>query len=222
LNNSKYKSKVAAVIPFYNEKDFIYDVVLQTLYFVDRVFAVDDGSNDGSKKLIENINGVEIISLNSNHGKGYALQMGFNECLKYGYDFIVTLDGDNQHKPDLIPIFLEQIKHFNLVIGNRLSDTAKMPLQRIFSNRITSFFLSIKTGQKIIDSQCGYRIYKREVLQKIKTFSSGYEAESEMIIYSARAGFKIGFVNIPTIYGNEKSKMNPLQAIIGFIRILNK
>ena len=43
-----------------------------------------------------------------------------------------------------------------------------------------------------------------------------------MIIYTARAGFKIGFVNIPTIYGNEKSKMNPAEAILGFTKILFK
>ena len=73
-----------------------------------------------------------------------------------------------------------------------------------------------------MDSQCGYRAYNINVLKKIKSFTLGYEAESEMIIYAARAGFKIGFINISTIYGNEKSKMNPVKAILGFIKILFK
>ncbi len=97
-----------------------------------------------------------------------------------------------------------------------------MPIQRILSNRITSSLLSIKTGQKISDSQCGFRGYKAAVLKNVNSYSSGYEAESEMIIYASRADFKIGFVNIPTIYGNEKSKMNPVEAILGFIKILFK
>jgi len=95
-----------------------------------------------------------------------------------------------------------------------------MPFQRKMSNKLTSFLLSKKTGMKIIDSQCGFRAFRRVVLQKVQTRCNGYEAESEIIILIARAGFKIGFVDIPTIYGNEKSKMNPLKAILGFIKVL--
>ena len=98
--------------------------------------------------------------------------------------------------------------------------TKDMPFQRILSNKITSALLTIKTGQQIIDSQCGYRAYKIDLLKEVKSYSFGYEAESEMIIYSARANYKIGWVDISTIYGNEKSKMNPVNAILGFIKIL--
>lgn len=95
-----------------------------------------------------------------------------------------------------------------------------MPKQRILSNRLTSFLLSKKTGIKIVDSQCGFRAFKTEVLKKVKTRSNGYEAESEIIILAARAGFKIGFVEVPTIYGNETSKMNPFKTIFGFAKVL--
>jgi len=106
------------------------------------------------------------------------------------------------------------------VIGNRLNDLEKMPLQRIVSNKLTSLLLTLKTGQRIVDSQCGFRVYKSNVLKTIKTFSFGFEAESEMIVYASRFGYKIGFVDIPTVYGQEKSKMNSIKAIIGFIKIL--
>ncbi len=95
-----------------------------------------------------------------------------------------------------------------------------MPIQRRLSNKLTSLLLSIKTGQKIIDSQCGFRAYKSEVIKNIKTNFPGFEAESEMIIKAARKGYKIGFVDITTIYGDEKSKMKPVRAIIGFLRVL--
>jgi hypothetical protein len=97
-----------------------------------------------------------------------------------------------------------------------------MPIQRIISNKITSFLLSVKTGQNIFDSQCGYRAYNINVLKLIKTFTFGYEAESEILISAAKKDFKIGFVKIPTIYGNEKSKMNSFSAILGFIKVLLK
>jgi glycosyltransferase involved in cell wall biosynthesis len=222
LNSLNQKPKVCAVIPFYNENDFLFDVVSETLNFVDEVIAVNDGSSDGSEKTINNLERVQVILLNHNYGKGYALQVGFNECIQQNFDIIITLDADKQHNPAFIPEFISQLNYFDIVIGNRLNDTKDMPIQRILSNKITSSLLSIKTGQKILDSQCGYRGHKVDVLKKIKTFSLGYEAESEMIIYASRAGFKIGSVNISTIYGNEKSKMNPVKAIVGFIKILFK
>jgi hypothetical protein len=95
-----------------------------------------------------------------------------------------------------------------------------MPIQRKLSNKLTSFFLTVKTGQNILDSQCGYRAYRAEVLRKVKTNLLGFEAESEILVKASKKGFKIGFVDIPTIYGNEKSKMRPFQAIFGFLRVL--
>jgi glycosyltransferase involved in cell wall biosynthesis len=222
LTSLNPKSKICAVIPFYNEKDFILNVVRETLNYVDKVIAVNDGSTDLSENQIVNLENVYVLNLNSNKGKGRALQAGFDECTKTNFNFIVTIDGDNQHDPKYIPEFIKKLNDFDIVIGNRLTDTKSMPLQRIISNKLTSFFLSLKTGQNILDSQCGFRAYKKEVLQNVRTSYSGYEAESEILIYAARKGFKIGFANIPTLYGDEKSKMNPVAAIVGFIKVLFK
>lgn len=222
MNSSNQKTKVCAVIPFYNEKDFLFDVVSETLAFVDKIIAVNDGSSDGSENQINNLERVQVLSLDRNYGKGYALQIGFDEIIKQNFNAVVTLDADKQHNPAFIPKFIFQLNRFELVIGNRLNDIKEMPIQRILSNKLTSLLLSLKTGQKVLDSQCGYRAYNTNVLTKVRSSALGYEAESEMIIYAARAGFKIGFVDISTIYGNEKSKMNPVKAILGFIKILFK
>ena len=80
MNRLNQKVKVCAVIPFYNEKNFLFDVVSETLNFVDFIIAVNDGSSDGSEKTIVNLDRVQVISLNRNYGKGYAMQVGFNEC----------------------------------------------------------------------------------------------------------------------------------------------
>ena len=125
-----------------------------------------------------------------------------------------------QHNPKSIPALLSGLDNFDLVVGNRLKDLSGMPFQRIMSNKLTSFLLSKKTGMKIIDSQCGFRAFSRKVLLNVQSRSNGYEAESEIIILATRAGFKIGFVEVQTIYGNEKSKLNPVKAIIGFIKVL--
>lgn len=222
MNSSNQKNKICAVIPFYNEEKFIYKVIKDTIQYVDQVFAVDDGSTDNSALIISKLARVKIIKLQNNYGKGYALQKGFDNAINQNFDIVITLDADGQHEPQFIPDFLRCLENFDLCIGNRLNETNQMPLQRIASNKITSFLLSVKLNQKIFDSQCGFRAFKIYVLKNIRTNESGYEAESELLIKAAKKGYKIGSVDISTIYGSEKSKIKPVKAITGFIKILFK
>lgn len=222
MNNLESKIKICAVIPFYNEEKFVLNIVLKTLEYVDCVIAVNDGSTDNSENLIKDLKDVLIISSKVNKGKGFSLQSGFNKAIELNCDIVITLDADNQHNPELIPEFINASEDFDIVIGNRLDDIKNMPFMRILSNKVTSFLLSAKTKQKIYDSQCGFRAIKSNVLKKVRTTFKGFEAESEMIVIASRCGFRIGFVGIPTIYANEKSKMKSLQAIKGFLRVILK
>lgn len=220
LKATRNKSfQICAVIPFYNEKETLGKILNETLNYVDVIYAINDGSDD--KWIYEqNSDRVYFINLKRNLGKGKALSEGFNAAIEGEIDVIVTLDADLQHDPKYIPNLVEGLKSYDLVIGNRLNNLRGMPIQRKISNKLTSFLLSVKTGQEIIDSQCGFRAYRLKVIRNIQTSYPGFEAESEMIIKAAKNGYKIGFVDVPTIYENEKSKMKPIQAIIGFLRVL--
>jgi glycosyltransferase involved in cell wall biosynthesis len=157
--------------------------------------------NDGfSNDAIEESK-VKFINLDKNYGKGKALSVGFDEAVSAGFNYVVTLDSDLQHEPKYIPKLIEGLQSFDIVIGNRLKNLKGMPIQRRLSNKLTSFFLTVKTGQNILDSQCGYRAFQAEVLKVVKTNFLGFEAESEILIEAAKKGFRIGFVDIPTIYG---------------------
>ena len=220
MNKSKVQNKICAVIPFYNEEKTISEIINRTLQYVDKIIAVNDGSTDNSKQKINDVQNVIVIDYEKNYGKGFALNKGFEKALELGYDTVVTLDSDLQHDPVFILDLLREIENYGIVIGNRLNNLADMPLQRRLSNKITSFLLSVKTGQKILDSQSGFRAIRSDVLRVVKTRKHGYEAESEQIILAARKGFKIGFVNTSTIYGNEKSKIKPVKTILAFIKTL--
>ncbi|HSW54565.1 MAG TPA: glycosyltransferase family 2 protein [Ignavibacteriaceae bacterium] len=224
MSNSKDINKitkpVCAVIPFFNEKETLNLVLDETLKYVSYIFAVNDGSNDDTYQIEREKSELEIIDINKNYGKGKALRVGFEAAISSGYEIVVTLDADLQHEPKYIPRLIEGLQSFDIVIGNRLKNLKDMPIQRRLSNKLTSFFLTLKTGQNILDSQCGYRAFRTEVLKEVKTNYLGFEAESEILVKAAKKGFKIGFVDIPTIYGNEKSKMRPVQAIVGFLRVL--
>ena len=125
-----------------------------------------------------------------------------------------------QHPPEEIPKFLEALSFYDVVIGNRLNDLSQMPVQRILSNKLSSGLLSLKAKRKIYDSQCGYRGFRTKILSSILPHFTGYEAESEMIILAARENYKLGFVSIPTIYGEEKSNVRPFNIMAGFIKTL--
>ena len=217
---SKSSNKIAAVIPFFNEKDTINRIVQSTVNYVNTVIAVDDGSTDNSSENITLLDNVTVIRNETNRGKGFALRKGFSYAVENGSETIITLDADLQHNPDEIPLLCSKLNEYPIVIGNRLNNVSAMPLQRRLSNKITSFLLSIKTGQKVLDSQSGFRAYRSEVIKNITTTKDGYEAESEILIKAARNGYRIGFADISTIYGDEISKMNPVTSTIGFIKLL--
>jgi len=226
LSNSKDRNKspgsVCAVIPFYNEKNTLSKLVEETGNYVQFIFAVNDGSTDSDYQEERKYSKVRFIDLGKNFGKGKALSEGFEAAISEGFKIIITIDADLQHDPEFIPKLIEGLNEYDVVVGNRLKNLTGMPLQRRLSNKLTSFFLSNKTGQQIIDSQCGFRAYSAQVLKEIQTVYYGFEAESEILIEAARKGFKIGFVDVPTIYGAGKSKMRPVQAIIGFIKVILK
>ncbi len=220
MNNLENKNKIAAVIPFFNENRTINQIVNNTLQYVDCVIAVDDGSTDDSFSKIPEKKNITLLKFKENRGKGFALREGLSEGVKKGYTQLITIDADLQHKPEEIPLLIHELNNFDIVIGNRLNNLVNMPLHRRMSNKITSFLLSMKTGQKIIDSQCGFRAYRSEVIKNIKTIKNGFEAESEIIIKASRKGYKIGFTDISTIYGNEESKMTPVKTTFNFIKVL--
>ena len=220
MSNLENKNNIAAVIPFFNESRTINQIVNNTLQYVDCVIAVDDGSTDDSSSKIPENKNITLLKFKVNRGKGFALREGLNEGVNNGYTQLITIDADLQHNPDELQLLINELINFDIVIGNRLNNLVNMPLHRRMSNKITSFLLSLKTGKKIIDSQCGFRAYRAEVIKNIKTVKNGFEAESEILIKACRRGYKIGFTDISTIYGNEESKISPVKTTFNFVKVL--
>ncbi|MGA7723361.1 MAG: glycosyltransferase family 2 protein [Ignavibacteriaceae bacterium] len=220
MNNILEKNKICAVVPFYNENKTIREIINRTLPYAGLIIAVNDGSTDNSCDEVPVNEKVILLSHSTNRGKGFALNIGFLESIKRASYITVTLDADLQHIPEIIPELILGLEKYDVVIGNRLNNTKNMPLMRILSNKLTSLLLSIKTKQKLFDTQSGFRAYRTNILEDILPTYTGFEAESEMIVKAAEHNYKINFVPIPTIYADEKSKMRSIQAIIGFIKVL--
>ncbi len=215
--------KVICVIPAYNEGNNISIVVTSARRFCNEVIVVDDGSYDDTFDKAKET-GAIVLKHPKNMGKGAALRTGFRKALELGAEAIVTLDGDGQHDPNLIPLLIERLKEkgTSIVIGSRflnrkLKLTGDMPLQRILSNKITTNILKLFFGVNTTDSQSGFRAYRREVIEEVSTKSNDYIAESEALIEAIRRGFRIREVRIPVKYGREKSKIKPVKHTLKFI-----
>ena len=164
-----------------------------------------------------------MLNLN-NQGKGASLVKGFKYALDNNFDAVITMDADGQHLAQDLPSFIEQASDpdIHIVLGNRMLNVEKMPYLRVITNKFMSWLISIISKQVIPDTQCGFRLIKKEVLKKIELSTSKYETESELLIQASRLGFKIKSIPIRSIYGREKSQINPFIDTLRFIRLIFK
>ena len=193
--------KICAVIPAFNNETTISKVVEKTQREIDHVVVVDDGSTDETAGFAEDA-GAHVIRVSKNRGKGNALRISFRYALANNFDAIITLDSDLQHDPSEIPKFIRHhaINRPKIVIGARLHGRGKMPRVRYANNIIGTYTFSWLIGQPVEDSQCGFRLYDREVMENIQILNDGFEAEADILLRAGKRGYRIGFVPIETIY----------------------
>jgi glycosyltransferase involved in cell wall biosynthesis len=211
------------VIPAYNTSSTIGELLSRTVMQVprDAIVVVDDGSNDSTAEIASRFH-VRIERHAENRGKGSALKTGFNLCKTLPCDAVITMDADLQHAPESIPRFIRQftLRHRDIIIGSRLHNMSGMPLHRRASNILTTFLVRARTGVDVCDSQSGFRLIARRVLEEIALDTDGYEAETEFLIKAAMKGFSIDSIPIDTIYAGEQSHMTHVRTTVNFIKTL--
>jgi len=210
------------VIPSYNEALTIGRIVRDITGRGFNVLVIDDGSSDNTRgEALDN--GAMVIRNKENLGKGGSIRKGIRHVLdKMNYEWMVLMDGDGQHNPSDIPVFLNAAMQdgVDIVIGNRMTETKNMPRVRYLTNRFTSYLTSSICRQEIPDSQCGYRLIKIEALKGVTLSSDNYDIESEMLIEASRVGLKIISVPVQTIYGEEVSQIHPVRDTLRFFGLI--
>jgi len=202
--------KIVAVLAAYNEEKSIAKVILETEKFVNKIIVVDDGSKDLTGDIAKRL-GVIVLTHESNRGKGAALRSGIELAKKDGFDVLVTLDSDSQHDPKEIPLVVEPILQgsADLVIGVRPMDSNIMPRERIVGNKIFDA-MSKKGGEKLHDTQSGFRAYSSSALDKIKFVENGMAIESQTFLDAVNAGLRIKEVPVSTTYEGITAKRSRL------------
>jgi len=213
--------KSMAVIPAKDAAATVGDVVrgLRAVIPDLEILVVDDGSADatGASAVAA---GARVLRHEVNQGKGAALQTGFDAAVASGADAVLALDADGQHDPRVAPGLLAALARADVVVGSRNADRTGMPWLRKATNDVTSWWVSRLAGQRIEDSQSGYRAIKAPVLRAIRPESRRFDYESEFLVAAARAGFKIGAAPIPTLYNAPGSHIHPVRDTIRFVRFV--
>lgn len=213
--------KPCVVIPAYNEALAIADVVSQVRKQGWEVVVIDDGSSDDTSDRARQ-GGAMVIRSPQNEGKGSSLIKGFGYCLDKGFDAAITMDADGQHSPADIPSFIRaaEFSASKVFVGNRMLEARGMPIVRLLTNKFMSWIISRIARQRIPDTQCGFRLIRRDILERIDLRARKYEIESEVLIKAGRLGAVIESVPIKTIYAGSKSRINPFIDTLRFIRFI--
>lgn len=156
------------------------------------VIVVDDGSSDATSTVARDA-GFRVVRHERNRGKGEALRTGFELALQERVAAVVTMDADGQHRPGEILVLLRkwQETDADLIIGSRGHLFEQMVRRRHLANRFSAKAISLFAGTRVHDSQSGLRLYTRRFLTEVDFESSGFAAESEMIVVAGRKGLRI-------------------------------
>jgi glycosyltransferase involved in cell wall biosynthesis len=212
-------AELLALIPAYEEGSRVAGVVVAAITHLP-VLVVDDGSTDDTLARAAAA-GATVIGQHPNQGKGAALRAGFRWALEHGFEAVVTLDADGQHDPAEIPSFLAARERTvaDLIIGRR--DFSRMPPIRRLANRLGGIALSWAAGRDIPDNQSGYRLLSRRLMEAVAASTeAGFEFEIEMITTCIRAGYRLDWVPIRTIYAGEPSHIRPWRHFTSFVRMV--
>jgi dolichol-phosphate mannosyltransferase len=223
------------IIPTYNEAENIHRLVSSLLslnipYL--SLLIVDDNSPDGTGTLAESLakkhDGlVRVIHRKSKLGLGTAYIEGFQQAIKLGADVVVEMDADFSHNPKYIPIMLEQILEYDIVVASRYTSGGQADtnwgILRILLSRLGNIYASLITGVKVKDSTSGFKAIRTSVIESLHFDSftcNGFAFQVEMAYKCERKGFRI--LEIPIMFTdreNGSSKINSKIIIEALIKI---
>ncbi len=208
-SSKQSRPKVAAAIPAFNEETYIGTIVLKARQYVDEVIVVDDGSSDQTADVAR-LAGATVIRHEQNKGYGASIQTLLTEAKKKDLNILVLLDADAQHNPDEIPELIKPISDgFDIVIGSREQRRDDVPRYRRIGQRVISVFSHILSGERVSDSESGFRVFSEKAIASLELKESGMAAGAETIARAAEKGLKITERPISIRYAEDGSTLNP-------------
>lgn len=221
LEDKFIKHNACVLIPTYNNAGSLAAVLEKVLAYTTRVVVVNDGSTDGTEDILRRFPQVAAISYSPNRGKGIALQTGFKEAAKLGYDYAITMDSDGQHYASDLPCFLDKLEEMPeaLIVGARNLNQENVPVKSSFGNRFSNFWFWVNTGIQMPDTQSGYRLYPLKKLASKTYFTRKYEFEIEVMVRASWSGIPVVSVPVSVYYPSPEERVSHFRPLKDFTRI---
>ena len=219
------EERICVIVPTYNNEKTIVDVLRRIQAYTHNIIVVNDGSTPETMETLtvafDASELPEIVDYTPNRGKGYALMRGFRRALELGYRHAVTIDSDGQHFPEDIPAIMDchSANKGALVVGSRNLTADNMPSKNTFANKFSNFWFRLQTGIPLEDTQSGYRLYPLEAINLRWPITPRYEAELELLVFSAWRGVPVVSVPVRVYYPPEGERVSHFRPFWDFFRI---
>jgi len=198
------KPLLSVIIPVFNEKKSVLKIIgkVQELNISKEIIVVDDFSNDGTRKVLEELHGEEgmkFVFLNKNHGKGFAIRKGLE---KISGEIVIIQDGDLEYDPGDYYKLVELIVRgkYGVVYGNRFESGRVEGISNLFyyGNKFLTFLTNLLFRVKLSDMETCYKVFKSEVIKGLCLRENRFAFEPEVTAKVLKKGYKI--LEVPINY----------------------
>ncbi|MDX2114684.1 MAG: glycosyltransferase family 2 protein [Planctomycetota bacterium] len=194
-------------IPTYNEERYVLRVLRRVREHAENILVIDDGSTDSTPCLLPQMP-VEVIRHAANRGYGRSLQDAFRWARVDRFDWVITMDCDEQHEPEAIPSFLDAIARddADVISGSRYlsayGDNDSPPPARRHINHAITREINERLGLAITDAFCGFKAYRTSAVSNLAFDVDGYAFPMQFWVQAVAAGITIRELPVKLIYND--------------------
>jgi dolichol-phosphate mannosyltransferase len=200
--------RVLVAIPVFNEEKHVSTVLSQVHRLVEDILVIDDGSTDRTGDILSDTPDIVVIRHPENRGYGQSLIDAFRYAHRTGFDWLITLDSDDQHEPDRIPAFIERAIQgdVDVISGSRYlvdlpGNTPAPEDRRRINTRITRMINRI-LGLSLTDAFCGFKAYRVAAVSRLALSVTGYAFPMQFWAQAVASGLRICELPVPLIYND--------------------
>ena len=218
-------------IPVYNEQRYLPRVLAAVARRADDILVIDDGSTDATPALLRDYPAVHTITHPENRGYGQSLIHAFRFADCRGYDWVITVDCDEQHEPAQIPQFVAAAAadHADVISGSRYlrprPDDDPAPPERRRINHTVNLLLEQTLGLELTDSFCGFKACRVAAMRRLRFDEPGYAFPLQFWVQCARAGLRIRELPVRRIYRDTSREFggtldDPAARLLHYLEVL--
>lgn len=200
--------RLLIAIPVYNERKYVQTVLEKVKGFHKDILVVDDGSTDGTADLLAQRSDIHLVRHAVNRGYGQSLIDAFNFADRHGYDWVITMDCDEQHEPEMIPHFIRAIgkDKWDVISGSRYLQPNKEddlpPGDRRTINATITTTLNDLFSWRLTDSFCGFKAHRVSAMRKLNLTETGYAFPLQFWPQAWASGLRIKEIPVRLIYND--------------------